>query len=165
MNQRPRIEMKLTNTDKIFEWIGWWLLGFFWIYVIFNYSSLPDTIPIHYNFKGEVDGYGTKSSIFLLPILGTIIFIGMTILNKYPHVFNYPVKITTENAEKQYVSATRLIRYLKLAVLFIFLLIILNTLQIDSNSDSKVSFWILPAALVLIFIPLILYIVNSFRTR
>lgn len=165
MNERPRIKSELTGFDKIIEISGWIFLGFIWVLVIYNYSSLSDSIPIHYNIKGEVDGYSSKSSIFLLPILGTLIFVGLTILNKYPHVFNYPVQITAKNAENQYVSATRLIRYMKLAVLLIFHLIILNTLQIDGDSNYNLSFWILPSALVMIFIPLIFYVIKSFRTR
>ncbi len=31
------------------------------------YPSLPDTIPTHFNIKGEADGFGEKSSVFLGP--------------------------------------------------------------------------------------------------
>jgi uncharacterized membrane protein len=40
-------------------------------YAAYVYSSLPETIPTHFNFKGEADGFGGKDSIFLGPaILG-----------------------------------------------------------------------------------------------
>ncbi|NBX28404.1 MAG: DUF1648 domain-containing protein, partial [Chitinophagia bacterium] len=29
-------------------------------YAAFIYSSLPATIPIHFNYKGEADGFGGK---------------------------------------------------------------------------------------------------------
>ena len=42
-------------------------------YAAFIYSSLPATIPIHFNYKGEADGFGGKDSIFLGPgILGAV---------------------------------------------------------------------------------------------
>ena len=40
-------------------------------YAAYIYPSLPETIPTHFNFKGEADGFGGKDSIFLGPgILG-----------------------------------------------------------------------------------------------
>jgi uncharacterized membrane protein len=33
------------------------------------YSDLPDRIPTHWNLKGEVDGYGGKWTLFLVPIM------------------------------------------------------------------------------------------------
>jgi len=40
-------------------------------YAAYIYPSLPITIPTHFNYKGEADGFGGKDSIFLGPgILG-----------------------------------------------------------------------------------------------
>jgi uncharacterized membrane protein len=40
-------------------------------YAAYIYPSLPNTIPTHFNYKGEADGFGGKDSIFLGPgILG-----------------------------------------------------------------------------------------------
>ena len=101
MGDRPKIKLGLTNTDKIIEFIGWILLIGTWILAILSFSNLPESIPTHFNGAGEADGFGEKSNIFALPIIGTILFIGMTMLNKNPHIFNYPKAITNENALSQ----------------------------------------------------------------
>ncbi|GAA4805722.1 SdpI family protein [Litoribaculum gwangyangense] len=48
------------------------------IYLSYIWNSLPDTVPVHWNFKGEIDGWGKKSTliliIFLIPVLNYIIF-------------------------------------------------------------------------------------------
>ena len=48
-------------------------------YAAYVYPSLPDTIPTHFNIKGEADAYGGKDSIFLGPgimaIVGLFVFI------------------------------------------------------------------------------------------
>ena len=42
-------------------------------YAAYVYPSLPATIPTHFNYKGEADGFGGKDSIFLGPgILGVV---------------------------------------------------------------------------------------------
>lgn len=51
-------------------------------YAAYIYPSLPNTIPIHFNIKGEADGFSEKSSIFLGPgilsIAGLITFFLLT---------------------------------------------------------------------------------------
>jgi uncharacterized membrane protein len=42
-------------------------------YAAYVYPSLPNTIPTHFNLKGEADGFGGKDSIFLGPsIMGVV---------------------------------------------------------------------------------------------
>ncbi|WP_432410813.1 DUF1648 domain-containing protein [Rasiella sp. SM2506] len=36
------------------------------------YAQLPEEIPIHFNAIGEADGFGKKSTIWLLPILNVV---------------------------------------------------------------------------------------------
>ena len=64
MEARPKLKLALTETDKVFEMIGWLSLLTLWGLTIINYANLPDTIPIHYNRAGQVDGFGEKSTIF-----------------------------------------------------------------------------------------------------
>jgi len=52
---RPKIKIELTTTDKVVEILGWFVLLAIWIFTISSYSSLPDTIPIHYNGVGKAD--------------------------------------------------------------------------------------------------------------
>ena len=121
MDKSPKIELQLNQTDKILEIIGWIAVFGIRVLTVANYLELPEIIPTHYNEAGEADGFGNKSNILALPIISTLLFIGLTILNKRPHVFNYPSEITKENALFQYTNATRMIRFLKIIVMIIML--------------------------------------------
>ena len=96
MNKRPRIELHLTQTDMVLEILGWVAIVGIWTLTLINYFELPEIIPTHYNGAGKADGFGNKANILTLPIVSTILFVGMTILNKYPHVFNYQSEITAD---------------------------------------------------------------------
>ncbi len=39
------------------------------VYLASIWGALPEEVPIHWNVAGEVDGYGSKSSLLLLPFL------------------------------------------------------------------------------------------------
>ncbi len=161
MKEIPKIET--TKTDKILEIIGLISVIGLWCMIIINYTKLPEIIPIHYNGMGEPDGFGKKSEVFVLPIIATIMFIGLTKLNKYPHIFNYPTKITKENAVKQYTNTTRMIRFLKLVIVFVFGLIAFQTIRYANGHTDGLGEWFLPTTMGLVFIPLIYFIAKSFK--
>ncbi len=79
---------------------------------IYFYSLLPEKIPVHFDLQGNVNRYGNKSSIFLLSSITAVLGIGLIILSNYPHTFNYHVKITDANREKQYSLAASMMRQL-----------------------------------------------------
>ncbi|MGY6561188.1 MAG: DUF1648 domain-containing protein [Luteibaculaceae bacterium] len=155
MGDRPRITLNLSIADKVAEGFGWILLCTIWILTVLNYQALPEIIPIHYNAAGVPDGFGKKATILMLPLVATGLFLGLTVLNKYPHVFNYPIEITQENALKQYTSATRLLRYLKIILLLIFGGILLETIGYAHGKADGLGTWFLPLTLGLIFIPIV----------
>jgi uncharacterized membrane protein len=57
--------------------IGFALLPF--IYLAYLWDSLPEKVPIHWNYKGEIDDWGTKYSliglVFLLPVLTYVLML------------------------------------------------------------------------------------------
>lgn len=165
MGERPKLKLELTKIDKTLEILGWTSILAIWVLTITNYANLPDTIPIHYNGAGQANGFGGKSTILTLPLIATILFIGLTILNKFPHVFNYPINITQDNALRQYTNTTRLIRSLKVIIVIIFGLIVFRTIQNANGQADGLGVWFLPLTLGLIFIPLTYYIVKTLKTK
>lgn len=165
MLERPKIKIELTPFDKTFELVGWILVCAVWGLTIANFKSLPDIIPTHYNFAGVADGFGEKWIILTLPLVATSLFVALTILNKFPHILNYPTEITEENALTQYTNATRLIRYLKLILVLIFGLISFQTIKHANAQTQVLGAWFLPLIIALIFIPLIWFIIKSLKAQ
>ena len=128
--------------------------------IIFNYSNLPEKIPIHFDFSGKADRFGGKVNIFVLPIIASVLYIGLTILNKFPNIFNYPTNITVDNAKIHYRNATRLIRYLKFNIAIIFNLITIQKFRTSNGLVEGLGIWFLPLILGLIFIPIFLYLIK-----
>jgi uncharacterized membrane protein len=63
---------------------NFWILALFAAtvaYAALVYPSLPDRIPIHWNIRGEVDGWGSRNTIFLGPGL---ILLGWVMLHGLP---------------------------------------------------------------------------------
>ena len=161
--ERPKLKIQLTPTDQVFELLCWGVLLALWVWTGTSYSSLPDTIPTHFNAAGDADGFGTKASIIGLPLIATLLYIGLTLLNRFPHIFNFPTPITPDNALSQYTNATRMIRFLKLILVLVFAGISFQTIQQAKGTGEGLGVWFLPLTLVLVFLPLVYFVVNSLK--
>ncbi len=165
MEARPKLTIELTKVDKTIETVCLITLIVLWTGTMAGFPKLPEQIPSHFNAAGQVDAYSEKTSIFILPIIATILYIGMTILNKYPHIYNYPARVTVENARHLYTSATRLIRVLKLAVIVIFSGIVFMTYKTSLTNGDGLGAWFLPLAVGLMILPSIFYLIKSSNSK
>jgi uncharacterized membrane protein len=136
-----------------------------WVWTGTSYSNLPDPIPTHFNAAGEADGFGSKASIIGLHVIATLLYVGLTALNRFPHIFNFPTPITQDNALSQYTNATRMIRYLKLILVLVFAGISYQTIQQANGTGEGLGLWFLPLTLGLIFMPLLYFVIKSFQTK
>ncbi|MBE7170073.1 MAG: DUF1648 domain-containing protein [Williamsia sp.] len=158
MEVRPKVKLTLSRLDHILEITSKIVLAIMWVLMLYIFFKLPAVIPIHFGSTGQADGYGNKTTILFLPVLATVIYFGMTQLNKRPHILNYPVKITVNNALRQYTLATRMLRFIKVAVLIILSLIILFTYLTTIGVANGLGSWFLPFALGILLLPTIVLI-------
>ena len=141
--KRPKIKLLKNKTDIIIEIIGQVLLFSLWAIVITNYVYMSNTIPTHYGAGLKADHYGHKSNTFILIGVLTIIYIGMSILERFPHVYNYPVKITDKNYEKLYVLGVRMIKIIKIIIVLIMGYGVLNMVRsIYTNTETISPYYI-----------------------
>lgn len=165
MEARPKLKIELTTVDRILETVCLTLLVLLWVGTTAYFSKLPDQIPSHYNAAGQADDFSGRIHIFVLPIVTTVIYVGMTLLNKRPHIYNYPATITQENARRLYTSATKLIRILKLGIVIIFSGIVFMTFKTSLTGGDGLGPWFLPLAVGLMILPNILYLLKSFNSK
>lgn len=75
------------------------------------YNQLPDRIPMHFDLHGNPDNWSGKFGIFVPSFIGLGIFALFQVIIRAvpPSAWNYPVKITPENAGRQQTYARRLL--------------------------------------------------------
>lgn len=151
--------------DIILEIIcGAALLGL-WVYTLITFSSLPEIIPIHFDFQGHVDGTGSRGVVWLLPTIGSVIYVLLALVGNYPHTFNYPVSITPENAKRQYTIALRMMRTLRLSITLLMFLIQVMMVLTAVGTLAEPPGWIIVAGLALVFAPIAYYLTRAFREK
>lgn len=121
----------------IFDVLNFGLLVFLWWFSIKNYKALPDTIPIHFDVEGKADNFGNKKFFYLMPAVLTVIYFLFVFLLRSPESANYPVPITEENENAQFLIMGIFMRWLFLLVSLIFLNSQDYMLRYSSNDGAK----------------------------
>lgn len=105
----------------IFDVFNFGLLVFLWWLTVRHYGGLPQTIPVHFDFDGKADRFGSKKYFFLLPVILTVLYFIFTFVVRDSGSANFPVQITEENKHAQFLIMKIFIRWLFTLITLIFL--------------------------------------------
>ncbi len=135
------------------------------ILVISSWGSLPEKVPMHFDFSGKVTSYSSKNSLWILPLSSVFSYFLLKIVSRYPHTFNYPVTITTENAPTQYRLALGMMIWLRTEMIWLFALVQWQIILAAISPNYPVSpLWIILPMLV-IFGTIAIYFGKAFKAR
>jgi uncharacterized membrane protein len=161
---KPKLSINTSKSGKIFNFIGLLLFFISIFYLISRWNVLPEQVPIHYNASGAADDWGAKGFIFLPLGIGITLWIGIYILEKYPHLHNNSF-ITAENVERQYRNSSLMLNFLKNELLLLFSFNSFNDVHVAVGNESLLGVWELPIVFILIFGTLAFFIIRSIRIR
>ena len=162
---RPIIKLETGPSDLILEILTIVGLLCFIGFTLYSNTRLPETVPTHFNASGEPDDYGSKNSLWMLPVIALVVYAILSLVSRIPEKFNYPVTITPANARKQYTLGIRLIRYLKLVIVLMFFFISYGTVQTALGIASGLGIWFLPVFLGIILVPIVIYFFLAYQSR
>lgn len=162
---RPKIEVEKSQLDKSLDVITMAAMGAYLVYIFVSYANLPAQIPSHFGPTGAPDAWSSKNTIFILPAVGLFTYALLKVISRYPHTFNFPVKITPENAASQYQKAISLLTRLNAAIVFTFIYISWRTIAIAKGTASGLGNWFLAIMLLLVFLPIIFYFIETTKGK
>jgi uncharacterized membrane protein len=162
---RPRLKLPRTSLETTLEILAVAGLTLGLYNLIASYSALPASIPVHFDFKGEVDSWGGKKTIWLLGGLLVVIYVSLTLVSRIPHLYNYPWEITEENAERQYRISRTFITLLKAEIVWLFAGMISEIVRVALGKANQMQPTNLYFYLALIAVSVIGYFWLSYRAR
>lgn len=154
------MKVRTSIADIILEVVTLLLLVGCTVYLFLAWPSLPDKIPMHYNFAGEIDRWGAKGEIIILIILNWILYLVVTGTEKIPQVWNTGIKVTKENKYSVYRTLKYMIKTLKLIMVFIFDFLLLATVV-----QRSLPGWFTSVNLILLFGDMAFWLFRLYRIR
>jgi uncharacterized membrane protein len=160
-NGQPIVKIKKESLDYFLEYGALIVLIASWGFTIYHFNKLPDIIATHFDLNGNPNGFGSKYTIWLLPVIVGLIYILIYTLNRYPHKFNYLTKITEQNASKQYKLASRSMRIILFNITLLFAYITFKEIDGAYTQSSSLEWWFIPLLLGSTIIPTFYMIIVS----
>lgn len=148
---RPKIKLQYSQPERFLQILSVAALLVMTALTVYSMIHLPATIPTHFDAAGRADAWGGKGSLLFLPILSFLMYAGMTVLERFPWIYNYAVEITEKNAAAQYKTARLMLEWLKLIVVSIFLYIQWQTAQAAKGLSTGLGTLFLPVSMVVLF--------------
>jgi uncharacterized membrane protein len=96
------------------------VLAFLTWSALYGPNHLRDKIPTHFDMAGHVNGWGTSSSLVLLPVVALGVYLLLSAIVRFPAFFNYPVAVTDQNRPRLQALACDMISWIKAEMVCLF---------------------------------------------
>jgi len=154
---RPKLPLPpQTPLERLANIVGYTSFLTMILFMVFNWGSMPDNVPTHFNLAGEADGWGSKWSLIILPIIAIFLHIMMEFVEKNPHTHNFPVALTEENAPKLYFLSRRATNLTKNICTLLLASISIASVQTALGNSEGLDSWWMGLLLVALFAVMIM---------
>ena len=160
---RPKLKLETT-------WVDWLIEGVLLLFIIgmftevfMYYPDLPQQIPTHYGADGEPDAFGGKSTIWIMASLSLVMYLGLSLLWRYPNIYNYPVEVTEKNAPRLYAEGRNMIRSVKGATVVLFLYISHRSIMVAIGEQTGLGPYMVPIMITFFIVLSVLHVVRMTR--
>ena len=152
--------MKKHPLDKLMNRMSLLVLLGTALFLALYWWHIPQEVPMHFNAAGEIDRWGSKAELLILPVIAWLLYLLMTVVEQFPGAWNTGVKVTEENRERVYALLGHMLSTLKFLIMVMFAWI---TLWCALAKPLPV--WFLPVVLGAVFGDMIYWLVRVFRAR
>ena len=158
MHNSNKFKVKNTKFQMVLEVIAVIILLGMYAFLILRWNELPDRVPGHYNASGVINRWGNKSELIILPIVSTVMYLLLTVIELFPSAWNIPVTATENNVDKIYGGVKSMMLFLKVEMLINFFYLNYNSIQAKSLPSNY-----LPIVLVILFCTITFFITRTVR--
>ena len=152
------MKTRYTILQRALEVIGAVLFIAYIIYLFRVWAVVPDKIPAHFNGAGLVDRWGKKNELLMLPIMGVVLYLGLTLISFFPGVWNVPKIRNPQNLPFVYSMMKTMLIGLKVEILALFFCI-----TYFQAGAQNLPWMVLPIYLTVLFGTIISCLVRCYR--
>lgn len=152
--------MKKHPLDKLMNRLSLLLLLGTAVFLAVCWRYIPEEVPMHFNAAGEIDRWGSKAELLVLPVISWLMYGLLTVVEQFPGAWNTGVKVTEENRERVYALLSHMLSTLKLLTIAMF-----TWITVWCALARPLPVWFLPVVLGALFGDMIYWLVRLFRAR
>jgi len=162
---RPKLAIPYTKCEVCCEIVSAFVLIGTAIYLAVVWAKLPAQVPVHFNIMGQPDRWGNPNGVILLFGVLFALYAGISVIERFPHVYNYPFGLTPQNVHRQYQLARELLILIKTEIVCSFAFIQFGIVNVAQGRSRNLGLWCIPAMIVAILITIVQYCVRASKAR
>ncbi len=129
---------------RLVDFVSFVLLGLVLLvtgFAIFGSNQLPLKVPTHLNDFGQPDAWAARSSYEVLPMIAVIAYLALTVVAAYSTLAKHAAQANPESGPPLEALILKLITWIKLELMGIFLCIQLSSLHTVRHLEDPSSMW------------------------
>ena len=155
-----------TPLEIVLEFASLAGLLFSWAVLIKNWARIPDIAPIHFDITGKPDRVARRRWLFIVPVVALILYVGLGLVRGMdPRSMNYPVAITSENAELQFAIGRSVVTSLRVVVLIFLAYLNLSIVRVSTGKKPGLGVLLLPVFMLILFTTIGAHIAMAYSAR
>ena len=146
-----------TFVEWVLEGASLAALGFAILTLLDAWPDLPARVPSHFDFAGQPDAWGAKVNLWVLPFVGIVVYLMLTVVGRIPHTHNFTVAVTPENAPRLYRLSRMLVAWMKAQIACTLSYISWGQVQVALGESRGLGWAFLPVTLIAIGATILVY--------
>jgi len=152
---QPVLNLPDSREESIINKLTFAIVVLHLLVLFYYYGQLPEKVPTHFGINGEADAWGSKISLWMLPVISLAVNFLLYFISKKPHTFNFPKKITTANAAAEYGKAKWGIALMNIGIAVLFSTITWTAIQIALGHPSTLGWMFNLLVVFVVLVPLV----------
>jgi len=161
---RPKVALQRIPLENLLDFAVVASLVYVWGLLFLEWNVLPDKIPTHFGVLGNPDGWGSKSTLIMLPCISTALSVLLSVVSHFPNLANYPWPITEANVVAQYRNIRSMLAWLKLELVWIFVYLEWGTIQVAQGNKEGLNPTFLFLTLAIIAITITIHLIKGYKS-
>ncbi|WP_373522099.1 hypothetical protein [Aquiflexum sp.] len=158
-------KVRITFWDLILEILSLCALIVLWT-ITYNFQHIgAELVPADFDFFQTPNEYWASKMTYSVPIIATILYVGLTIWNLRPQYGDYPVDVSGDKALDLSKINKRLWRWLKFNLLVIFIVIEYFSFHTGSNAGTGITPLLIYVFPVLLFGPVVFFFIEYSKSQ
>ena len=160
----PRIDIPKTRSEWMMDIVGYVALIIMAAILIMNWRDMPNEVPAHFDGSGNVDRWGSKMELLILPGIAIAMHFFLMVFEKFPQSHNYPERLNESNREAFYQNSRQTLNYMRNIINILFAYIVYRTVAIALGDDAVIG-WPFFAILIVMFVIIIWKIIKTSKIK
>jgi uncharacterized membrane protein len=126
------------------------------------YSRLPERIATHFNGEGVANGFGARSTLWVLVGIAFLLYAALSAISLVPRVVNVKRPLAPARERVVLAESMAMVGWIKAEMCWMFAYLCLAMVRNGMGLQVGIGAWFLPVTLVVVFGTCAFYLVRIF---